>query len=229
MLRSTLAAALLAATALTASAADLPSSKAAPALPTFAAAPSPWMIRVRALAVIPQASASFKAAGVPLPGASVDISTSFIPELDVSYFFTENFAAELVLGTTPHNISGKDGVVNNLAIGHVWLLPPTLTLQYHFTQFGNFKPYVGAGVNYTIFYAENAKGAFSNLNVQNSFGFALQGGFDYMFDQHWGFNVDVKKIWLQPDAKATLLGAIPVTGKVKIDPWLVGVGVTYRF
>ena len=151
-----------------------------------------------------------------------------MPELDITYFFTQNIAAELVLGTTPHNLSGKGTAIEGLAIGRVWLLPPTLTLQYHFTQFGKFKPYVGAGLNYTIFYDEKAKGAFTNLNVQNQVGFTLQAGFDYMLDQHWGINVDVKKIWLEPDAKANL-GAALVTGKVKIDPWLVGVGVAYRF
>jgi len=52
-----------------------------------------------------------------------------------------------------------------------------------------------------------------------------------MFDQHWGVNVDVKKLWLEPNAKATIpsLGGALVTGKVKIDPWLVGAGITYRF
>jgi outer membrane protein len=227
MLRTTLVAALLAGTALSAAAADLP-AKGAPVTPTFIATPSPWMIRVRALGVIPDASADWQVNGVALPGASIDISSTIVPELDITYFFTENFAAELVLGTTPHNLSGKGTAINGLAIGRVWLLPPTLTVQYHFTQFGKFKPYVGAGVNYTIFYDEKAKGAFTNLSVDNQFGFALQAGFDYMLDQHWGINIDVKKIWLEPDAKANL-GASLVTGKVKIDPWLVGVGVSYRF
>lgn len=228
MIRLTLAAVLLAGTALSAVAADLPTSKGAPAIPAFVSAPSPWMIRVRALGVLPQASADWKVNGVPLKGASAKISDSIVPELDISYFFTANIAAELVLGTTPHNISGKGTAIQGLAIGRAWLLPPTLTLQYHFTNFGAFKPYVGAGVNYTFFYGEKAKGAFRNLSIDATPGFALQAGFDYMLDQHWGINVDVKKIWLEPKAKANL-GTALVTGKVKIDPWLVGAGVTYRF
>lgn len=228
MIRFTLAAALLAGTALSAVAADLPTAKGAPVAPTFASAQSPWMIRVRALGVLPQASADWKVNGAPLAGASAKISDTIVPELDITYFFTQNIAAELVLGTTPHNITGKGTAINNLAIGRVWLLPPTLTLQYHFTNFGAFKPYVGAGVNYTIFYGEKAKGAFTNLSVDATPGLALQAGFDYMLDQHWGINIDVKKIWLEPKAKANL-GAALVTGKVKIDPWLVGAGVTYRF
>jgi outer membrane protein len=228
MLRLSLAAVLLAGTALSAGAADLPTAKGQPAAPVFTTTQSPWMIRVRALGVLPQASADWKVVGIPLPGASAKISDSLVPELDISYFFTQNIAAELVLGTTPHNISGKGTAINGLAIGRAWLLPPTLTLQYHFTNFGNFKPYVGAGVNYTFFYGEKAKGAFSSLSIDSQVGFALQAGFDYMIDQHWGINVDVKKIWLEPSAKA-FLGPVLVTGKVKIDPWLVGAGVTYRF
>lgn len=224
---STLAGLLLAATALTATAADLPQNPPPAAAPVLAG-PSPWMVRVRALAVVPQASADYWVDGAPLPNASADISTSFIPELDISYFFTSNIAAELVLGTTPHNVKGTGALVDH-PIGSVWLLPPTLTLQYHFTNFGAFKPYVGAGINYTIFYNEDAKGVFTSFNVENQFGFALQAGFDYMLDQHWGINVDVKKIWLQPNATAVIGYAVPVKADVNIDPWLIGAGITYRF
>jgi len=228
MLGGVLAATLLACTAMSAAAADLPTAKS---MPTFvAAAQSPWMIRVRALGVLPDASAKFNVNGAPLNGASVNITNTLVPELDITYFFTSNIALELILGTTPHGVRGT-GVLANQPIGRVWLLPPTLTLQYHFTSFGPFKPYLGAGVNYTVFYGEKSRGIFTNFDVRNQFGVALQAGFDYMFDQHWGVNVDVKKLWLEPNAKATIpsLGGALVTGKVKIDPWLVGAGITYRF
>ena len=93
--------------------------------------------------------------------------------------------------------------------------------QYHFTNFGAFKPYLGAGVNYT---------RFSNVNIldgaltvkKNSFGPALQLGFDYALDKNWSLNFDVKKVYI--DTKVS--GGI---GKFKVDPWLVGAGVGYRF
>jgi len=209
-------------------AADLPTAKSTP---TFVAADqSPWMIRVRALGVLPDASATFNVNGAPLNGASAKITDSLVPELDISYFVTPNIALELILGTTPHGVRGT-GVLANQPIGRVWLLPPTLMLQYHLTNFGPFKPYLGAGVNYTVFYGEKSRGIFTNFDVRNQFGVALQAGFDYMFDQHWGVNVDVKKLWLEPNAKATIpsAGNALVTGKVKIDPWLIGAGITYRF
>jgi outer membrane protein len=199
---------------------------------------SPWMIRVRALGVLPDASGStVNVSGVPAlssPNSGLSIGNSVVPELDISYFFTQNIAAELILGVTRHSISGT-GALDGLNIGKAWLLPPTATLQYHFTDFGAFKPYIGAGVNCTVFFNQSAANttvnglAVTNLHISNSFGAAVQFGFDYMLDRHWGLNVDVKKLWLQPNYSATVNNVIPVTGRANIDPWLVGAGVTYKF
>ena len=220
-----LTAALLASSAISAAqASDLPARKGAPLAPVITQF-SPWMVRGRALVVMPQESAKLNIGGVRVPGADVSISTSVVPELDISYFFTKNIAVELVLGVTPHNVKGA-GALAGARIGSAWLLPPTLMLQYHFTELGAFKPYVGVGVNYTVFFNEKAKGGFTSFDLKDSFGFALQAGFDYMIDQHWGINFDVKKIFLEPKVK---VNAGLVTGKVKIDPWLFGAGVTYKF
>lgn len=187
-----------------------------------AKAQSPWMIRGRALAVVPQESGKVD----QVPGSDIKIDNSVVPELDITYFFTPNIAAELILGVTPHDIKGS-GSIAGVDVGKAWLLPPTLTLQYHFTDFGPFKPYVGAGINYTVFFNEKAAGGtVTKLDIENSFGAALQVGFDYMLDDHWGVNFDVKKLFLRPDVK---LNGGALTGKVDIDPWLIGVGVTYRF
>lgn len=112
-------------------------------------------------------------------------------------------------------------------VGKVWLLPPALTFQYNFADFGAFKPYVGAGVNYTILYHQEA-GSADDLKVKNTFGTALQVGFDYKLDQHWGVSFDVKKLFLEPDFEVTVAGN-KLTGKAELDSWLIGAGVTYRF
>ncbi|MER8811029.1 OmpW/AlkL family protein [Mesorhizobium australicum] len=190
---------------------------------TVTEAPSPWQIRLRALGVVTEDSGYVHA----VPGSGLSYSNTVTPELDISYFFTDNIAAELILGTTYANIEGQ-GTIGGLGnIGRVWLLPPTLTLQYHSTDFGAFKPYVGAGVNYTIFYNQDV-GTADALHVKNTFGTALQVGFDYMVDQHWGVNFDVKKVFLKPDFDVTVDGA-KLTGKADLDPWLIAAGVTYRF
>ncbi|WP_225707847.1 OmpW/AlkL family protein [Bradyrhizobium cenepequi] len=209
-------------------------AKAPPPVDPF----NPWMIRLRVLGVLPDArGSSVNVAGVPLLSSSnsgLSISDQVIPELDISYFFTPNIAAELILGVTRHHISGT-GTLDGLEIGKAWLLPPTLTLQYHFTDFGAFKPYIGAGINYTVFFNQSAANtpfaglAVTDLHISNQVGAAVQFGFDYMLDRHRGLNVDVKKLWLRPDYSATVNNAIPVTGRANIDPWLVGGGITYKF
>ena len=172
-----------------------------------------WQVRVRAVNV------DFNNGGAANAAADVNVSDKTIPELDITYYFTPNFAAELIL-TYPQKLD-----VNALGgkIGTLKALPPTLTAQYHFTNFGAFKPYVGAGINYTRF--SNVKDS-SGLGwdvKRNSWGGALQVGFDYALDKNWSLNFDVKKLYM--DTNENGLGL----GKLKLDPVLVGVGVGYRF
>lgn len=226
---------LLAATALAtigapAGAADLPAKGPVYKAPAFEPW-NPWMLRVRALGVVTRDSGNVD----QVVGSGLSTSDSVVPELDISYFFTQNIAAELILGVTRHHVTGTGvAATNGLDVGKAWLLPPTLTLQYHFTDFGAFKPYVGAGVNYTVFFGQSAGNVSNGIvtvtrsNLHNTWSPALQIGFDYMIDKHWGFNVDVKKLWLRPNWDGdSNVGAL--TGKVNLDPWLIGAGVTYKF
>lgn len=186
---------------------------------------SPWMIRVRALYVMPEDGGWVN----QVAGSDLSYSNSVVPELDITYFFTKNIAAELILGVTPHDVNGAGALSSLGQIGKVWLLPPTLTLQYHFTDFGPFKPYVGAGINYTAFFNQSTSAAgVTRLDVSDSWGWALQAGFDWMIDRHWGINFDVKKLFLQPDFQVDVGGAT-LTGTAQLDPWIFGTGITYRF
>ncbi|MFD1702942.1 OmpW family protein [Methylopila henanensis] len=193
--------------------------------PSFAAAaPTEWsrfMVRVRAIGVLPDSSAKLN-----IPG-SARVSSDVMPEIDFSYFFTPNLAVEVICCASKHAIKGR-GAINGLRIGDTWVIPATVTAQYHFTNFGAFKPYVGAGVNYSIYFNEDGGPAISRLKLKNSVGVAAQIGFDYMIDEHWGVNVDLKKIYMEPKIRLTAGGA-DVRGKAKINPWVTGVGVTYRF
>lgn len=214
--------------------ATTPPAPAADPSPTF----SQWQIRARALAVMPAWSGSTVFVqgvnSLSTPNSGLSIGNSVVPEVDVSYFLTPNISAELILGVTPHSITGT-GALGNMSIGSAWLLPPTLLAQYHFNTQGSFQPYIGAGLNYTIFFNQNAAYTqtnglgVTNLNISNSLGGALQVGFDYMINKNWGLNVDVKKLLLRPNYTATVNYTIPVSGTAYIDPWLVGAGVTYRF
>lgn len=179
-----------------------------------------FQVRVRALGVIPDEESSVTAGGAPLVG-DIKVSNALVPEVDLTYFFTDNIAAELIAATARHEMD-----FNGANLGEAWILPPTLTLQYHFSRDKAFSPYIGAGINYSILYAEDAGTGFSDLNVDNGVGPALQAGFDYWLDDHWGLNLDVKKIWLNVDASLNNGG---IKADVDLDPWLIGAGVSYKF
>lgn len=197
-------------------------SVAAVALPSEAEAKSPWMVRGRLITVLPDEDAN-----ITLLGGNVDIDTSIVPELDISYFFDEHWAAELILGVTPHEIKHKP---TNIDLGTVWLLPPTLTLQYHFQPDDpDFRPYIGAGVNYTAFFGhDDADPIVHKAKFGSSFGLALQAGVDIPIGGNWTLNIDVKKVFINTEAT---LDTVPgtVRANVDIDPIIVGVGVGYRW
>ena len=179
-----------------------------------------WKMRFRLISVIPDVSVDHN----ETDGADIAISTAFIPELDFTYFFTENWAAELILATTKHNVDIEVSGNKVADLGHVWLLPPTLSLQYHFTG-GAVTPYLGAGVNYTIFYGVDS-GDLDSLDYENSVGFSFQGGLDYDLDDKWFLNLDIKKLFLNTDVTAN--GSSSSIG-VDINPLIVGLGVGMRF
>ena len=200
---------------------------------------NPWMVRGRLLGVIPDEGADLSVANAALAG-DVDIGDQYVPELDITYFFTDNIAAELILAVTPHDVDAVGvtvpGALNNanVDLGDVWLLPPTLTLQYHFDTGTRFKPYIGAGVNATFFFNEDEGAVADGIDYDQSFGGALQLGVDYDLDGQpggWLLNADVKKIWINTDVTVdftTALGAT-VNADVDINPTVLGIGFGYKY
>ena len=188
-------------------------------------ADSPWLIRLRAIDVIPQASSST----ISLIGGSVsDISSQVAPELDFSYFFTKQFAAELILATTRHSAKATNTVLGTVDVGKVWALPPTLTVQYHFLPEQSFNPYFGVGLNYTHFYSVTNGPVSLSTSYTDSVGPALQAGADLALNNNWSLNVDVKQIFMWSNVNInTALG--PIKSRVTINPLVVGVGVGYKF
>jgi len=152
-------------------------------------------------------------------GLGLTINNKTLPEVDFSYFFSKNIAAELIL-TVPQKQTVSS---NGTAIGTLRHLPPTLTVQYHFDTAG-FKPYVGAGVNYTRFSSVSLLGGAADVK-RNSFGPALQVGVDIPLSKQLYLNVDVKKVFIKTDVSA---GGTKV-GTFKVDPVLFGVGLGWRF
>lgn len=173
---------------------------------------TPWMVRARAvhLDMFIQDST----------GLGLSVNNKTIPEVDVSYFFSPNVAAELIL-TVPQKQTVSS---NGTSIGTFKHLPPTLLLQYHFTGLNGYKPYVGAGINYTDISKVNLLGGAATLD-KDSWGGALQAGVDIPLDKNWSLNFDVKKVYIKTHVYAAGVNA----GTLKLDPVMVGAGVGYRF
>lgn len=173
-----------------------------------------WLFRIGGSVVNPKSNNS--------PIVSVDDGTS--ATFTFTYMYTDNFAVE-VLAAWPfkHDIY----LVGGPKVASTKHLPPTVSFQYHFAPEGLFQPYVGLGVNYTYFFDEKTSGALegTKLSLDGSWGFAGQVGFDFMLNEKWFLNVDARYIQIETDAK---LDGAPL-GKVKIDPWVYGAHVGFRF
>jgi outer membrane protein len=237
--RCAAAAFMLGASVAAASAADLapPPPAPAPALPD---AFQPFQVRLRAVGVITSSGGILQTVpGGTFVSGGFKTSDSVIPELDVSYFLTKNIALEAVCCVSYNKVYLSGGTIApNQQAASTWLFPPTVLVQYHWTDFGHFQPYVGVGVNYTVYFHQHAAEPLLNtVGIQSSWGVAGQIGFDYMIDDHWGFNFDVKKILMNPHVYGTVAapsvtpypGSVSISGQANISPWLIGAGITYRF
>lgn len=155
-----------------------------------------------------------------LDALKVDVQADTIPEVDFTYMLTNNVGVELILGTSKHSVTAAGS-----EIATVKVLPPTLTAQYHFNPEGQFRPYVGAGVNYTRFYSFKDKSPLKLSIDKNSFGPALQAGIDLPLTKDVFLNLDIKKIWIKTKVKA---GGAEV-GTLDINPLVTSVGIGTKF
>ncbi|MGZ8250791.1 MAG: OmpW/AlkL family protein [Methylophilaceae bacterium] len=207
-----------------------------------------WVLRGRVVSVSPNESSDLGKTvnkvvgpGTMSPGADLAVDSNVIPEFDISYYITKNIAAELILALgTKHDVSIKGdsvGAVGNQNLGSVNALPPTLTLQWHFNPDQTFDPYVGAGINYTAMLDRNLRfesGALAGNKIKvdsDSWGYALQAGFDINLKDGWLINADVKYITIDTDVK-TRIGAAGTWTKIDsldIDPWVFGIGFGKKF
>lgn len=192
-----------------------------------------FMMRVRAVDVQWNDQSSDVRGNLGLKD-NVVVDNKVIPEIDFTYFFTKNIAAELIL-TYPQkfDVKAKSGALgtSGFSAGSFKGLPPTLTFQYHFAPEATFRPYVGAGFNYTLISdvklngLDNLTGQKSHLS-KSSFGGALQVGFDYKVGPNSYINFDIKKVYMSANLSVDTLGKV---SKLTLDPLLVGVGYGFKF
>jgi len=168
---------------------------------------------------------------------TVDDSTQL--GLNFVYFYDSNWALEL-LAATPFThdvtIQDKNAVlgVDGALLGKVTQLPPTLSTLYYFDTGSKFKPYVGLGVNYTIFFDEKFEATpkslgLTNLELDGSFGLSAQIGADYQLSDKWHVNASVRYIDIQSDASFDVGGKNVGKAEIDVDPMVYSVMIGYKF
>lgn len=210
-------------------------------LPVLAYEAGDWLVRGRVVQVAPQDSSENivvdSGSGFTSIGPGVAVNTDTIPELDITYMLHRNWGVELILGYADHTIRGNKV---NTPLGDVAttkVLPPTVTLQYHFRPDADIRPYVGAGINYTYFFDEDVPSSSAlafpgdKVKLESSWGLAMQVGVDIAINNDWFFNIDVKYIDIDTEAKYSNVLATGTSARVKadIDPLVWGIGFGRRF
>lgn len=182
--------------------------------PVAQAAPaSPWLVRLGVSDVAPDSDHSRTLAG------DVDVEHGLGMSFNVAYFITPQIAVD-VLAAAPFK---QDVAVNGSEVASVKHLPPVLSLQYHFAPEAAIRPYVGAGVNYTLFMDEQIRGA--DLRLKNSAGLAGQVGVDIPVTPRITLGADIR--YIDIDSEARVNGTR--IGTLHIDPLVCTLNVGYRF
>lgn len=178
----------------------------------------------RLTGVLPDESGEVRTAAGADTGLDVEVSDDWKPTLGFSYFLTDNIAVEAILGTTRHEVDAV-GPAGATTVHETWVLPPVVTVQYHFNPKGRVSPYVGAGINAMIFYGGDDRNGF-DVDIDNGFGTALQAGVDVALKGPWSLNVDAKKVFFETDAS---INGGALKSEVTLDPWVVSAGISRRF
>jgi len=197
------------------------------AVPAHAYEAGDILLRVGAAGVYPTGD-SESINGLPA-GAKVEADSAWSLGLTFAYMFTDNIGLG-VLGAYPfrHDIKAKGSISSLGTVGKTTQLPPTVTLEYYFNNSSAFTPYLGAGINYTHFWNEDTKGALSgaSLDLDDSWGWALEGGVDYSINDHWMISAQVYYIDIETKADVS---AIPDKFNVDVNPWAYVITAGYKF
>lgn len=183
-----------------------------------------WIVTGRITDVLSDANDSITTGAGVASGLQVDVGHSVMPTLGLTYFLTDHISVEAILGATRHEIRAQ-GPTTDVAVHETWVLPPVVTVQYRPSPEARISPYVGAGLNYMVFFDGEDQNGF-DVELDDGVGYALQAGADVAVRGSWAVNLDVKKVWFSTDAD---INAGALKSDVNLDPWVVSVGIGRKF
>ena len=187
--------------------------------PLVHAQDSDWIVKVGVHTVDPKSDNGTLAGGT----LKSDVGSDVKPTVTAEYLLAPEWGVE-VLASLPWK---HDVKLNGVLAATTKQLPPTVSVQYHFNPSGKVSPFVGLGLNYTMFFSEHTTGplAGTKLSLDDSLGIAAHGGVDFRIDERWLVTLDARWIKIGTDAKVNGTKV----GTVHIDPFAYGIAVGYRF
>ena len=158
-----------------------------------------------------------------------------VPTVAIEYFVTPSVSIETICCMTQHDVDGTTGLPGAELVSDAKLIPATFTAKFHLPTGSGFKPYVGAGATYFLWFSEDpgstaVAGGADDFDMSNEFGFVLQAGTDVALgDSGFGISLDAKKYFVDTKARWYAGGTEVIATKHKLDPWVLSAGVSYRF
>ena len=194
-------------------------------------------VKLLGTAVLPDGGLKAVSVDPGLPSDSqTEADDNYVPTLAVEYFFSPTVSVETICCVTQHDVHGLDGIDGAMLVSDAKIIPATFTLKFHPDTGSAFKPYVGAGPTYFLFFDEQPGATSQDLgaveqNLKDSFGLALQAGFDLALnDEGLALTVDAKRYFIDVEAEwYDADGDTILATEHDLDPWVLSAGIAYRF
>ncbi|GAB6967356.1 outer membrane beta-barrel protein [Komagataeibacter kakiaceti JCM 25156] len=198
-----------------------------------------FMIRLSAVGVLPEdRDSKVWVNNQAMANTRVKTTNQVMPELTLEYFLTDNISLDLIATSTRHEVAAEGGALQGLTghgktdAGSAWVLPPTVTVAWHFRPHKRLNPYVGVGGTFMWFHNMSGSGALGLNKLNSGFtgGPSINAGVDYQLVGNWFFNFDVKQMFVRMHAWAENDGeTLKVKAHDSLDPTVVSAGIAYRF
>lgn len=160
------------------------------ALSTVGLQQGDWLIRLKATGIIPINKSSET---TPL-GGQLETSSQLLPTLDVSYFLTNHWSIEALVGVISNDYRLEDSLLGDFKVSHTKSGTASLVAQYHFRPDAALNPYLGAGVNHTWPISVKTATNVPDINMQSLTSPLLEAGLDYRLSKHWFASANIRYV-----------------------------------